>query len=105
MEFRPCGAQVLIIIFIFSIILTILINYFYRTDLKLWLLIGLGLGIIGGVISTISFIALNEQMWIEDGSECPPINLGLFLPILIIPTIILILFEILILQMKKKNKI
>lgn len=104
MEFRPSGGDVLIIIFGFAIILTFLVNYFYRHKIKYWPHFGFGLGIVGGVISTVWFISLKEHMWIEDGSECPPLNLGLFLPILIIPTVIAVVMEIFILRNLNKER-
>ncbi len=105
MVFKPSGGDVLIIIFGFSIILTLLINYFYRHQFKYWPHFGFGLGIVSGIISTVCFIALKEHMWIEDGSECPSLNLGLFLPILIIPTVTTIVLEIFILRNMAKGEL
>jgi len=104
MEFRISGGYVLIIIFGFAIILTFLVNYFYRHQFKYWPHFGFGLGITSGIISTVLFISLKDYMWIEDGSKCPPLNLGLFVPILIIPTIIAVVIEIFILRNLVKKR-
>ena len=100
-----CGSAVIIISFVVPIITTLLISLIYRKKTKYWLIIGGASGFLSGIITLFWFIKTKEDMWIDDGTECPPLDVEAYMPVLLIPLIIIVVLEIILLwYLSKKSE-
>ena len=93
-----CGTTVIIISVAIPLIVTLLISFIYRKRQKYWLTVGGATGFISGFITLYWFMSIKDTMWIEDGTECPPLDINAYLPVLLIPLIIMVAFEIILLR-------